>query len=68
MHVTLQTESRVALAYSVFKISYRLLHSMAAFESDSQSGKRSLHVNLPQNCTSYHVQSRSYTLLSYIFK
>ena len=33
MHVTPQTESRVALAYSVFKISHRLLHSMAAFES-----------------------------------
>ena len=33
MHATLQTESRVALAYSVFKISHQLLHSMAAFES-----------------------------------
>ena len=33
MHATQQTESRVALAHSVFKISHRLLHSMAAFES-----------------------------------
>lgn len=33
MHATLQTVSRVALAYSVFKISRRLLHSMAAFKS-----------------------------------
>ena len=33
MHSTLQTESRVALACGVFKISHRLLHSMAAFES-----------------------------------
>ena len=33
MHATLQTESTVALAHSVFKISHRLLHSMTAFES-----------------------------------
>ena len=33
MHAALQTESRVALAYSVFKTSHRLLHLMAAFES-----------------------------------
>ena len=35
MHSTLQTESRVALAYSVFKISHWLLHSMTAFESQT---------------------------------
>ena len=33
MHATLQAVSTVALAYSVFKISHQLLHSMAAFES-----------------------------------
>ena len=37
MHATLQPESRVALAYSVFKISHQLLHLMAAFESAAHS-------------------------------